>query len=580
VRTLIVEDHQMQHLKIGTRITLGFGVVLAIVVALGAFATERASRVGGQVERIQSEYLPDVEKVGQIATQVRQQIVLVLRHAQASKPVERAAIEADLAVTTKTIDGLVEAYEVSTDEERDLYRKVLDARAKVKGIRDQVLAASNAGQSPAAVALIEGSFIPVEDEVLTAATALTTYNKGETDHAVARVIAAGHQSTWGTGLGLLAALLASIAIARAVTRGVTGPVREVGALVAQVAKGDLTARATLTSRDEFGTMIRDLNAMIASLEAAAGSASEIAGGDLTGQVEVRSERDSLGIALDEMLGKLRMTMTEVGNAASSVASGSLELSGSAQALAEGTSTQSAAAQQTSSSMEEISSIIRQNVDNARQTERIATKAAADARTSGDAVARTVEAIRQIAARIGIIEEISRKTDLLALNAAVEAARAGEHGKGFAVVAAEVRKLAERSQTAAGEIGQLTAGCVEAAEGAGRLLTTLVPDIHRTAELVQDIAASCGEQSAGTTQVTTAMQQLESVIQSNAAASEELAATAATLSAQVEQLRGSVAFFRLEAPRGAVTALASRGRARRAPGRAPIVNRDAVLPEAA
>jgi len=206
----------------------------------------------------------------------------------------------------------------------------------------------------------------------------------------------------------------------------------------------------------------------------------------------------------------------------------------------------------------MTSSIQQCLDNARQTERIASKAADDAKTSGDAVRSTVAAIRQIAARIGVIEEIARKTDLLALNAAVEAARAGDHGKGFAVVASEVRKLAERSQTAAGEIAQLTSSCVGAAESAGTLLERLVPDIKKTAELVQDIAAATGEQSTGATQVNRAMQQLDTVIQSNSAASEELAATAEELSAQSAQLRENISFFKLDGRRPSLRLVRSNG----------------------
>jgi methyl-accepting chemotaxis protein len=196
-------------------------------------------------------------------------------------------------------------------------------------------------------------------------------------------------------------------------------------------------------------------------------------------------------------------------------------------------------------MEEMTSSIQQNSDNAKQTDKLAGKAAEDTKASGDAVGQTVSARKEIAAKINIIEEIARKTDLLALNAAVEAARAGEHGKGFAVVASEVRKLAERSQTAAAEISKLTASGVKVAEGAGTMLTKLVPDIRKTAELVQEINAASAEQYTGAAQINKALQQLDQVIQQNSSASEEMASTAEELSSQAEQLQASVAFFRVD-----------------------------------
>jgi len=235
-------------------------------------------------------------------------------------------------------------------------------------------------------------------------------------------------------------------------------------------------------------------------------------------------------------------VADVVGAAAQVASGSEEMSATAEQLSQGASEQASAAEETTSSMEEMTASVQQNADNAKQTDKIASKAAEDARSGGEAVRNTVHAMKEVAEKISIIEEIARKTDLLALNAAVEAARAGEHGKGFAVVASEVRKLAERSQTAAAEISRLTSGGVQTADNAGQLLAKLVPDIQKTAELVREIAAASAEQGTGAAQVNRAIQQLDQVIQQNAAASEEMASTSQELSSQAEVLQVAIGYF--------------------------------------
>jgi methyl-accepting chemotaxis protein len=276
-------------------------------------------------------------------------------------------------------------------------------------------------------------------------------------------------------------------------------------------------------------------------------AGSVAAGDLTQivQVTTNDEIKDLVTALNTMVEKLRIVVGDSLSAADNVSSGSQELSASAEELSSGATEQASAAEEASSSMEQMAANIKQNADNAAQTEKIARQSAIDAQSSGDAVTRAVQAMQTIAEKITFVQEIARQTDLLALNAAVEAARAGEHGKGFAVVASEVRKLAERSQAAAAEIGTLSGQTVTVAREAGDMLAKLVPDIKKTAGLVEEISAACREQDIGADQVNQAIQQLDKVIQQNAGAAEQMSATSEELAAQAEQLQSSIAFFRIE-----------------------------------
>ncbi len=283
------------------------------------------------------------------------------------------------------------------------------------------------------------------------------------------------------------------------------------------------------------------------LQIAVNVSNQLASGNLTGSIEVKGkdETGQLLHAMKNMVDKLKSIVGDVRSASDNVASGSQQLNSGAQQISQGSTEQAASIEETSSSMEEMTSNIKQNSDNSQQTEKIAQKSANDAVEGGKAVAETVVAMKEIAGKITIIEEIARQTNMLALNAAIEAARAGEHGKGFAVVASEVRKLAERSQTAAGEISHLSSSSVQIAEKAGELLAKLVPDIQKTAELVQEISAASREQDSGAGQINQAIQQLDQVIQQNAGAAEELASTSEELASQADLLQTSMSFFKTE-----------------------------------
>jgi methyl-accepting chemotaxis protein len=352
-----------------------------------------------------------------------------------------------------------------------------------------------------------------------------------------------------TIVGLVIMLVVGISMALWISLIISRGLKSAVDLSEAVALGDLDKTITLRSNDEISDLIASFNVMTRNLRGIAEKAGEIAQGDLTVEIQPLSDRDKLGIALETMINRLRGVVAEALSAAEQVAAGSQQLSATAEQMAQGATEQAAAAEEASSSMEEMVSIIRQSADNASETERIAGQSAADADQSGQAVGKAVHAMKTIAEKITIVQEISRQTDLLALNAAIEAARAGEHGKGFAVVASEVRKLAERSQAAASEIMVLSSQTVDLSGEAGRMLTKLVPDIRRTADLVEEISAAAREQSVGAEQINTAIRQLDQVTQQNSAASEEMSATSEELSAQAQQLEGAMAFFQIDAGNG-------------------------------
>jgi methyl-accepting chemotaxis protein len=310
--------------------------------------------------------------------------------------------------------------------------------------------------------------------------------------------------SFAIGSLVLVALLLGIGFL--ISRSITNPVNQALNVANRLAAGDLTVRINNPAKDETGQMLQ---------------------------------------AMSNMIAKLSRVVSDVNGGAQALASASEEISATAQSLSQAASKQAVGVEDTSAAIGQITSSIAQNTENAKITDGMASKAAKDAVDGGEAVIATVDAMKQIAKKIGIIDDIAAQTNLLALNAAIEAARAGEHGKGFAVVAAEVRKLAERSQIAAQEIGEVAGNSVELAEKAGRLLAEIVPNIRKTSDLVQEITAASTAQSSGVGQINSAIRQLSTTTQHNASSSEELAATAEDMSSQAEQLQQTMSFFMLD-----------------------------------
>jgi methyl-accepting chemotaxis protein len=305
-------------------------------------------------------------------------------------------------------------------------------------------------------------------------------------------------------VAVLSALLL-VGLSVVIGRNITGPLAQAIGFAERIARGDLSVRADSTRRDEAGRLLS---------------------------------------AMSRMVERLGSVIIEVRTGADALAGAAGQVSSTSQALSGGTGEQAASIEETSASLEEMNASIAQNAENSRHTEAMASRGAQEAAEGGKAVEETVAAMRAIAERITIVEEIAYQTNLLALNAAIEAARAGDHGRGFAVVASEVRKLAGRAQGAAGEIGALASQSVGLAERSGRILRELVPAIGKTADLVQEVAAASREQASGVAQITKAVSQVDHVTQRNAAAAEELSSTAEELAAQAESLQQAVGFFRI------------------------------------
>ena len=496
----------MKDWRIGTRLGLAFGLLVAAVIGVGYLGLDRLAALNGGMQRLVTErwlqYEQTVEAVGLVNDNARLTMQMFLVEDRA----ELDRISAEIEANKGAISGLLDKIEVVADDRgQRIIAEIHRTRTPYVDSFGKARTLVLADQRDEARAVVLRETIPALMRFHDQWEAFLQHQQEAVNEAAKQSTAAYVEArAMAIGIILAAAILATI-LGVMVTRSITRPILDVVRTAEKIAQGDLRETVEVQSRDE------------------------------TGQLQA---------AFKEMAARLAQTIGEVRSTAVALAAGAGQVSSSSQSLSQGTSEQAASVEETTSSLEEMTASISQNGENTRQMEQMALKGARDSDESGAAVRETVEAMQKIADRITIIEEIAYQTNLLALNAAIEAARAGEHGKGFAVVATEVRKLAERSQTAAKEIGGLAGSSVQVAERSGTLLEQLVPSIRKTADLVQEVAAASKEQAAGVDQINRAMSQVDQVTQRNASAAEELASTAEEMASQAEALQQLMGFFKL------------------------------------
>jgi methyl-accepting chemotaxis protein len=501
----------LSKLKIGPKLIGGFLIVAIIAIIIGIVGINQMNQINNADTFLYEKTTVPLADLAEIGTSFMDQQGNVRDLVHEKDMSKKDEILKEIEKLNTSVTNACEHYTTTFIDENDkkVYATLVAARDKLYGDITSVYNLSRSGKDVEALAFFKGQLTKHADEEETIIRNMIKMNVEAAKKTSDNNTIVAQNATKLLVTVMIIGVILSIIIGLALTFSITSPLKQGVKAMEEMAKGNLIVsfnQKTLTVADETGTLTR---------------------------------------AMKEMTDQLKDVITYSLEASENVSTGSIQLSTASQGLSQGSSEQAASVEEISASIEEMTASINQNADNANQTEKIALKSSNDAKEGGEAVQRTVVAMKQIAEKISIIQEIARQTNLLSLNASIEAARAGEHGKGFAVVASAVQKLAERSQDAAEEISKLSKSSVDVAEKAGDMLNKLVPDIQKTAELVAEINAASAEQNKGIQQVNTAVQQFNTVVQSNASASEELASTSEELSSQAEELKNRLSFFQIE-----------------------------------
>ncbi len=494
-------------MRVASKLALGFGIVIAMLVAVILVAIVNMGKIDSASTEIVSDRYPKVRNAMEMQRNTlnvgRLMRNLLLADDQAQQQRSLEGIQAARVSNNEILDALDAT--VRLPRGRELIGAINADRQAMAPIYDEFFRLVRLDVDQAKNYLFS-DFVPANDALIKHLDEFAVFQASlmtESSDQATKEFEFARMIMIASGIAaLLIAVLLGYLITRSLLRQLGGEPAYAADVVTRVAAGDLTVEVT--------TKAGDTTSMLAAIKA--------------------------------MTEKLSQIISEVRSNADALSSASEEISATAQSMSQAASEQAASVEETSASMEQMSASIAQNTENAKVTDGMAGKASREANEGGQAVKETVQAMKTIAEKIGIVDDIAYQTNLLALNAAIEAARAGEHGKGFAVVAAEVRKLAERSQVAAQEIGEVAKTSVSLAERAGTLLDEIVPSIAKTSDLVQEIAAASEEQTSGVGQISTAMNQLSEITQQSASSSEELAATAEEMSSQAEQLQQLMDFF--------------------------------------